>query len=379
MVKPVLLHRLRAKASVQQSGMVALPKQGLPSLAGVTILLDTYQEVRRLGPRIKCEEDDDHMDLGWTLRPIERVAPMPYSEVLKKHSTKLLAALAIVLLIGAVSLLQANENPATVAKVNGVEISRETFYDALERFMVNGETLGSIALRQLISETLVLQANATYELGVDDAAVQAEYDAAAALYGEQFPALLAQAGLTDERFREEIRLSLILNRLVTRGIEVTEEEIVSFYEQNKENVFYVPETYRASQILVASEEEARELLDRLAEGATFAALRAEHSLDQGVWGPLSKSDPIPKEIADVLFSLQVGEVSEPVQVGGGYYLIRLEEIVPGDYISLEDAYEDIRQHLLYSKAPSVEQTVAKLWEEANIQIDWARYSHLANN
>lgn len=302
---------------------------------------------------------------------------MPYKELLQKRSTQLLAALAILLLVGAFSLLQASENTTTVARVNGVEISRDSFYEALEQYNVNGETLGSIALRQLISEALILQANETYELGVDDAQVEASYQEAVAVYGPELPTLLAQVGMTEARFRQEIRIGLILELLMTRGIEVTEEDIATFYEENKETLFLQPELYNASQILVANEEQARDILAQLAEGATFAELREEHSLDRGVWGPIAKTDTIPKEIADALFSLQVGEVSEPVAVGGGYYLIRLEEITPEKYYTLDEVSEDIRQHLLYSQARSADEVIAQLWEEADIQIDWARYSHLA--
>lgn len=303
---------------------------------------------------------------------------MPYGEVLRRPSAKVFAAVAVLLLVGAFSLLHADERPATVARVDGVEISRDMFYETLERFTVNGESLGSIALRQLISEALVVQANDRYGLGVDDAAVEAEYEAAARVYGDQLPTLLAQAGLTEERFREEIRLSLILDRLVTRGIEVTEEEIAAFYEEHKDSAFHVPESYYASQILVASEQEAEEILALLADGADFAELRAERSLDKGAWGPVTKSDPIPQNIADAIFSLQVGEVSEPISVGGGgYYLIRLDKIVPEDYLSLDEVRDEIREHLIYSKAPSIEEAVAQLWEEADIQIEWPRYSDLA--
>lgn len=302
---------------------------------------------------------------------------MPYKGLLQKRSTQLLAALAILLLVGAFSLLQASENTTTVARVNGVEISRDSFYEALEQYNVNGETLGSIALRQLISEALILQANETYELGVDDAQVEASYQEAVAVYGPELPTLLAQVGMTEARFRQEIRIGLILELLMTRGIEVTEEDIATFYEENKETLFLQPELYNASQILVPNEEQARDILAQLAEGATFAELREEHSLDRGVWGPIAKTDTIPKEIADALFSLQVGEVSEPVAVGGGYYLIRLEEITPEKYYTLDEVSEDIRQHLLYSQARSADEVIAQLWEEADIQIDWARYSHLA--
>lgn len=292
---------------------------------------------------------------------------------LTRRTWQLIVAVALIAAVGSVSLLQANADSDTVVMVNGEPIDRDMFYQALERFTFNGESLGAIALRQLISEALVIQANSKHELGVTDEMVTAEFEKVRSYYGDDFELMLQQVDLTEDGLRDEIRINLILERLVLQGIEVTEEQMQSFYEENKGSLFTEPERYRASHILVESKDEAEAILDELAKGATFAELRAEHTLDNSEWGPLSQYDEIPAAIKDALFALQVGEVSKPVETALGYVLIRLEEITPERQATYEEVKDVIRDHLLYSQAPAVEDVLAELWADAQIEVQWDRY------
>lgn len=303
---------------------------------------------------------------------------MPTNNAVSKRITRLILAFMIVLLIGAFTFLSAEGDPETVLVVNGTEISRDAFYESLERFTINGELLGNIALRQLIAEVLVLQANETYQLGVTDQMVQAEFEAVASAYGDELPTILAQMDMTEKRLRDEIKLSLIIDRLVTKDVQVTDDEVRAFYEANMATLFMEPELYRASQILVETEEEALQILEELAAGADFSAIRAERSLDTADWAAVAIEDPVPTELAKALFSLEVGEVSEPVKTASGYYLIRLEEILPEEVVPFESVVEEIRQYLLYSRAISVDDAIAELWSKASIEVHWERYGHLAN-
>ena len=85
---------------------------------------------------------------------------------------------------------------------------------------------------------------------------------------------------------------------------------------------------RASHILVKTEQEAKDLYDEITSGKlTFADAAMEKSLcpssrDGGDLGYFGKSMMV-KPFEDACFSMEVGEVSIPVQTQFGWHLIQL--------------------------------------------------------
>lgn len=84
-----------------------------------------------------------------------------------------------------------------------------------------------------------------------------------------------------------------------------------------------------SHILVATEEEAEDVLSQLAEGADFAELAQELSLDTGsgaAGGNLGCTSPVGyvEEFAAATLSAPIGEVTDPVQSQFGFHLIRVD-------------------------------------------------------
>ena len=84
---------------------------------------------------------------------------------------------------------------------------------------------------------------------------------------------------------------------------------------------------RASHILVKTEEEAKNLYEEIKNGASFAELAAQKSLcpsgqNGGDLGFFGKGMMV-KPFEDAAFSLEVGELSQPVQTQFGWHLIEL--------------------------------------------------------
>ena len=84
---------------------------------------------------------------------------------------------------------------------------------------------------------------------------------------------------------------------------------------------------RASHILVSTLEEANSVLKELKEGAEFGILAQKYSQcpskDQGGdLGFFSKGQMV-KEFEDSAFSMDVGQVSEPVKTQFGYHIIKV--------------------------------------------------------
>ena len=86
---------------------------------------------------------------------------------------------------------------------------------------------------------------------------------------------------------------------------------------------------KASHLLVKTEEEAIKLKEEIAAGKEFAQAAMEVSLcpsgqNGGDLGYFTKGQMV-KEFEDACFSMEVGEVSNPIKTQFGYHLIHLTD------------------------------------------------------
>lgn len=86
---------------------------------------------------------------------------------------------------------------------------------------------------------------------------------------------------------------------------------------------------RASHLLVQTEEEAKQLREEILAGKAFADVAAEVSMcpsgaNGGDLGFFGKGQMV-KPFEDAAFSMEVGDVSEPIQTQFGWHLIYLAD------------------------------------------------------
>lgn len=86
---------------------------------------------------------------------------------------------------------------------------------------------------------------------------------------------------------------------------------------------------RISIILVKANDEAKEILKKAEEGEDFAGLARKYSKDSsagkgGDFGFRSKN-ALRKEFADAAFSMKTGEISNPIETGDGYFIIKVTD------------------------------------------------------
>ena len=97
---------------------------------------------------------------------------------------------------------------------------------------------------------------------------------------------------------------------------------------------------RARHILVETEEEAEQALDRLRAGEVFTDVAREVSQDPGSaqhggdLGWFGRGQMVPS-FEDAAFALQPGELSEPISSTFGYHIIQVEERDPARELSPE--------------------------------------------
>lgn len=221
-------------------------------------------------------------------------------------------------------------------------------------------------------------------MSVTDEAVAAELDEIKGSYAndEAFAQDLERFGLTTDRLSREIRLSLIIEQLSKQGVEVTDEEVATYFDENKESLGQ-PESVRVSHILVETEDEAKALLAELNDGADFAEVAKGKSIDTasavqgGSVGFIERDSPITEPFKTAAFALAAGEISEPIESEFGWHLIKVDERLEAEEATLDSSRDHIREILVQQKSRSVSEIVAELRESATIDVQWSRYEAFA--
>lgn len=184
--------------------------------------------------------------------------------------------LALVLVLALTMTACSSEEKEVVATVGEVEISQSELNDILV------ERYGAETLNSLISEKLVELEIEKNNIEITDEEIDKEVEAIEEQYGgkEGLDAALEQSNMTLDKLKEEIVNKISLEKLLADDLEVTDEEITAYYEENKEQ-FTQGEEVDASHILVDSEELANEVKDKLDDGGDMEELAKEYSTDPG--------------------------------------------------------------------------------------------------
>lgn len=149
---------------------------------------------------------------------------------------------------------------------------------------------------------------------------------------------------------ERVKVSYLELRLdsMDDGTPLSEEAVAEYYEARALD-FMAPELRKLRQIFLKgseSDEQARELYKRLQGGEDFAELAQEHSQDElsrsrgGQIGWVAEGD-LPEDLAALVFSLDPGNVSEPIKTERGIYLLDVQELEPARLQSLEEVRDQV--------------------------------------
>lgn len=234
--------------------------------------------------------------------------------------------------------LAACSNPGdeVIVSTANFEMTQDEFYNEVKKLV------GEPALHQVVLEKIL---NDKYK--VTDEEVQAKYDESAEQYGEKFEIFLASQGQTEESFKQNIRWGLFQEKAMDE-VEVSDKEIEAYYNQGKYEL-------NARHILVETEEEAKAIIEELKNGADFAQVAKEKSVDTtsgaegGELGWFTVGMMVP-EFSDAAYALELKTVSEPVKSDYGYHIIEVKEKREvKDYGTLEEKKEDISEQLKSQK------------------------------
>ena len=174
--------------------------------------------------------------------------------------------------------------------------------------------------------------------------------------------------------RKKILMAKFIEEEVEKTTSVNDAEVRDYYEENKDK-FIEPEKFRASHILVKTEEKAQELLDILSTGKDFEEVASTESMDitnkrGGDIGYFRKGQLVP-EFEQACMKLEIGQVSPIVKTSFGYHIIKLTDKVPTSTKTFEEVKEKIASELLMVKRKEkFNKVIRDLKNKAYIEINY---------
>ena len=146
----------------------------------------------------------------------------------------------------------------------------------------------------------------------------------------------------------------LLDSLLTADVPITEDEVLEYYEKNKDNFLSERMEIRALHILVDDINTAREVRRRLVNGEDFESVAKEVSLDyqrhQRIDLGYFASENIIPEIGNLLFRQGKGALTQPLSSQFGYHIFKiLDKRNPNTQRELEEVKDEINARLLATK------------------------------
>ena len=288
-----------------------------------------------------------------------------------------------------------------VAEVEGQAINKVDLEGALNAALAqHGKTLADFSREQKLQgyhavlDQIVMQklvAKRASDVKVTDAEVGAEYDRLKQKYGseDKMRAEALRNGQSLDKVKESLRNNLQARKWIDSQIgsqvDVSEADAQSFYDKNPEK-FNVPETVRASHILIAvpkdasaevaakKQKDAEAALARVKGGEAFDKVAMEVSDDPGSKVKGGDLDFFPRErmvpeFADAAFKLKKDEISGLVKTQFGYHIIKATDRKEARSVPFPEVKGKLMAFLSNQKRQNAVQTLlADIRQKADVKI-----------
>lgn len=241
-----------------------------------------------------------------------------------------------------------------VAKVFDLDITEEEVKGERQKAAIEDSPLAQIhALNRLIDRCLLFHEALVAGLR----ATEDEFDCALLETLEEIdsaPQSQDQTRRMEDQIRKRIIIRKYVQKICSLDIPIDDTQLRAFYDDQKD-VFRAPETLRAAHILIkADRPDARETADqlraRIQSVEDFIALCKDHSqCPSGVrcgdlgWFPRGR---MIKEIEDVAFQLEPGQISDVFKSGHGYHILALMDRKAAHIVPYEDIKESLKARLI---------------------------------
>jgi peptidyl-prolyl cis-trans isomerase SurA len=296
-----------------------------------------------------------------------------------------------------------------IAKCNGdiitrgdVERSRKELADSLRREGLTGLPFQNAfnereknLLRDRIDQLLLVQKAKDLDIKVDTeiakrmVAIQKDSGIGDP---DKFQAYVKeQTGMSFEDFKQEMRNDLLRQHVIRQEVgskvNIKHDQIEKYYNEHKAD-FVRQERIFLREILVSTEnkdaagvataeKKAKDLVARARKGERFAEMARDNSDAVSAKGfgelPPYKKDDLSKELVDKVWDQPKGYVSDPITVGAGFEILRVEDHQKAGQADIADVENEIMEKLYEPQmSPMVRGYLTGLRTSAFLEIkaDW---------
>lgn len=296
-----------------------------------------------------------------------------------------------------------------LAKVNGekitlAEVDSElaSWYDYLEQYFGENykedETAKSYIVQQrqsaldsLINDKVLLAKASQLSLVPTEEELTQEaetkFNELKESLGENFETAMESSGFTEDTLKDFLKEQAIAEKAIdymVKDVTVTDEEITTYYNENKDTEFQNFGEAETRHLLFQTEEEAKAASEKIKNGeTTFDQLFTEYegNKEKTTAEDASEEDkklPISEDLGTVahneqyfdtaflagLKPLKEGEISEPVKSSFGYHIIEAKNVKETTEKALDDTVkEEIKTTLTTEKENEAITTMLEQWRE----------------
>ena len=201
---------------------------------------------------------------------------------------------------------------------------------------------------------------------------------------EEFIAFIENNNDSYEDVREQVRKEMSIQRIqrgkVNSNIDITEKEFEAFLANDETLEGLQPEIL-VRQILVKEKSLADQIVNLIDQGSEFSELAQKYSkssnASSGGLMNWRKAVDMPRLFEEALKSQPIGFISNPLESGSGYHILKLED-KRGNFVKYEDQW--LSRHILLTPSTirNDEDTINQLNNIRQRIIDGEDFSSLAD-
>ena len=279
--------------------------------------------------------------------------------------------------------------PEIVANVNGEPVTRAEFRRMLANPLtsrqleqepsvkrVQPNALDRLAMKNLIQRRLMLQEARRRNITVEEKEVDQAITSLRRQFKDlkRFGAWMKEQGLDERSLFASVRADMVADRVRTallEGSHVTDDQVYDYYRAHLQD-FRTGEEVRLRIIAVKDRSTGEEIMAALQRGRNFATVARQRSIGmraaQGGDAGWLDSHTLWEPLRSVVRELKPHQAAGPLEKGGEFLIVRLEERRPARTKTMAESRAQIERILLPVKQREVIQT----WlaeQEAKSKID----------
>jgi len=234
-------------------------------------------------------------------------------------------------------------------------------------------------IEQLIDDRIILGAADKLGVMIRPKAIDERLEGIKKRYPtyQDFLNSIVKEGLTVSEIRKKIenqfKGQVMIEREVREKIAVNPQEVTEYFNAHSEDFTRKARVYVESIFVksIYGREEALTKIDKaMAEikgGANFKSVSARYTELPSV-GEINEDDLRP-ELRTKILALDIGGISDVIEVEDGFYIFKLEGRIPGAPATLKEAKDEIYQRLFEEKFKvRFKECIADLGKKAYVEI-----------